>query len=289
MKNLVFAYPLGMQAEDKVTGFRGTITHRAEKVNGSVQYGLQPRIITGSDGKQEIQDARLVDEASIILLDDSGDRIAKEDLPNHEEVVFEFDTGDKVRHRFNGFEGHVVSRVQHLNKCVTYVVEGPRIKADLYGMANQEITAWEQELDAVVPNLSKLLSLRPKSANAALVVRPPASAVTTASRHRTKSGLLQPIGVVIGAAAHSNHGQRCVSRNTHAGISVQPELTLRAMCRQSVPVKRHRLALLLKPETLWERNKQRGSCDSATKQNPVRDRWTHYCYDKTDTLAGSAA
>lgn len=134
MSKLNFKYPFDVEAEDRITGFKGTIIARKESINGAITYGLQPRKL--KEDSDYIVDARAIDEGYI-----SG---VKE---IDEEVEFKFDCGDKVQNFINGFEGTVVNRNQWLNGCIQYEVEGMMIKTDLHGMVAISNTYWEQELE----------------------------------------------------------------------------------------------------------------------------------------------
>ena len=49
---------LGMQVEDKITGFKGTLTAKAEYITGCTQYLVSPRV--DKDGKHV--DGRWIDD-----------------------------------------------------------------------------------------------------------------------------------------------------------------------------------------------------------------------------------
>lgn len=62
-------HQLGKKARDRITGFEGTLTGRAEYLTGCTQYALAPRV--GDDGK--IQATEWFDEGRIEVV---GDGIA---------------------------------------------------------------------------------------------------------------------------------------------------------------------------------------------------------------------
>lgn len=57
-----FLYELGHLAEDKLTGFKGIITYRAQYLTGCNNYGLQPQEL---GDKGEIKDSAQFDESRI--------------------------------------------------------------------------------------------------------------------------------------------------------------------------------------------------------------------------------
>lgn len=136
MSKVNFKYPLNAEAEDKLTGFKGTIIARAEYINGSIMYGIQPRM-KEEDGHY-IPDAKSIDEASIKTPDTVD-----------ETVKFKFKCGDKVKSIINDFEGVITKRTQWLNGCVKYRIEGKMIKSDLHGLTSLERNDWEQELELI--------------------------------------------------------------------------------------------------------------------------------------------
>ncbi len=60
----IFKYELGSQAEDTVTGFKGTITGRNEWTNGCKQYCLKAKVVKGG----EIKSGEWIDEEDIKIL-----------------------------------------------------------------------------------------------------------------------------------------------------------------------------------------------------------------------------
>lgn len=58
---VVFKYPLGIEAKDKVTGFVGIITTRTEHLTGCNTYGLTPKV----DEKKQPGDSHGFDEGRI--------------------------------------------------------------------------------------------------------------------------------------------------------------------------------------------------------------------------------
>lgn len=60
-----FKYEIGILAEDKLTGFKGIITYRAQYITGCNNYGLQPE---GLDEKGAVKDVAQFDESRIRAL-----------------------------------------------------------------------------------------------------------------------------------------------------------------------------------------------------------------------------
>lgn len=133
-KSIMFKYPLGVEAQCKVTSFRGAITVRVEQINGVISYGLQPRGREGEDNW--IPDCKSIDEASI-----TGAEVKQE------KVTFKFDTGDRVKNPINGYEGVVVTREQWLNGCIRYDVETTMAPSAEKGLVRVIKQFWEQELE----------------------------------------------------------------------------------------------------------------------------------------------
>lgn len=128
MSNLTFKFPMGIAGKCSLSGFEGIIHSRVQHINGSLQYGVQPKARKGSF---MIPDAYMIDETGITV----------EKTPKPETVKFLYETGDKVRNRVNGFEGIITSRIQYLNGCIAYMVEGQMREGK-----EVKFKAWEQEL-----------------------------------------------------------------------------------------------------------------------------------------------
>jgi hypothetical protein len=62
-----FKYEIGLLAEDKLTGFRGIITYRAQYITGCNNYGLQPNEL---DEKGSIRESAQFDENRIRIIGD---------------------------------------------------------------------------------------------------------------------------------------------------------------------------------------------------------------------------
>lgn len=64
MENHEFKYKLGLEAVDKITGFKGIIGWRVEYITGCDQYGLTPKV----NDKGETQKSEQVDENRIEII-----------------------------------------------------------------------------------------------------------------------------------------------------------------------------------------------------------------------------
>lgn len=137
-----YKYPLGVEAEDKFTGVKGFITMVSQRINGAIVYAVQPKSKEDAAYRHE---AINVDEASIVL-------VKPEEVEKNKEFAqaMKFETGDRVRHRVNGFEGIVTSRALHANGCIFYAVEG---KLNKEGKAVDH-GAWEIELELIDKGLN---------------------------------------------------------------------------------------------------------------------------------------
>jgi hypothetical protein len=62
-----FKYEIGLLAKDKLTGFTGIITYRAQYLTGCNNYGLQPQEL---GDKGEIKDNAQFDETRIEIIGD---------------------------------------------------------------------------------------------------------------------------------------------------------------------------------------------------------------------------
>ena len=63
-----FKFKAGLEAEDIVTGFKGTITYRVKFLTGCNQYGIQPKF---NKEKAETPNAQQFDENRIKILSDT--------------------------------------------------------------------------------------------------------------------------------------------------------------------------------------------------------------------------
>lgn len=114
MSKVEFKIPFGVKVKDKHTGFSGTVIGRVHMINGCVQYSVQP--VMKKDDSIFIPEAYSIDEQSL--------EVTEGEIGKPEVVNFAYETGDKVSHRINGFEGHITHCIQDINKCERYIIEG---------------------------------------------------------------------------------------------------------------------------------------------------------------------
>lgn len=137
MSTVTFKYKLGVKAKCTVTGVSGTISGRVQLINGSIQYSVQP---PARKGTNYIPDAWSIDEASLEV----------EGKPVNEKVTFAHETGDRLKSRVNGFEGIATHRIQYLNGCIAYRIEGA-----MHEGKEVSIKVWEQEAAALDKGLNQ--------------------------------------------------------------------------------------------------------------------------------------
>lgn len=68
-----FIFPLGIKAEDKITGFKGIITGRADHITGCNTYGLKPKV----DKEGKVQEIEWFDEG---MIDQIGKGVTKKEV-----------------------------------------------------------------------------------------------------------------------------------------------------------------------------------------------------------------
>lgn len=139
MSKVTFKLPFGIKVVDKTTGFTGTINNRLQMINGCIQYAVQPPVRKGSTF---VPDGLRIDEVSLMPVDKNVEY-------KPEVVTFKYDTGDKVKSRVNGFEGIITHRMQFLNGCISYRVEG-----QMQGKEEVCISQFEQELTKISDGLN---------------------------------------------------------------------------------------------------------------------------------------
>jgi len=112
MSIVKFRYQGGLAVECVYSGLRGKITSVTQRLNGCIQYGVQPRSTDGD----KIPDGWNVDEQSLFPLLASEAKSFTHD--------FTFDNGERVEGRVNRFVGIITSRYLYANGCEGYRVEG---------------------------------------------------------------------------------------------------------------------------------------------------------------------
>ena len=143
MHKLEYKYPTGIKVRDKYSGVEGIITMIAQRINGSIQYSVQPRAKEDSTYRP---DPISVDEGSIEVLEADWKEPEVEFIQE-----FKFETGDNVMHVINGFKGIITSRAIHANQCIFYGIEG---KLNKEGKMTDQ-GAWEIEIELIDKGLNK--------------------------------------------------------------------------------------------------------------------------------------
>lgn len=114
---------LGNIVRDVASGFSGMATMKVEMLDGSTQYGIQPKVKAGEDADMKLPDAILVD---VQVLEFVEDGIAAQ-VPAHPQTPLIL--GQQVKDEITGLKGMIIDRIFHLNGCVHYTV-APKIGAD---------------------------------------------------------------------------------------------------------------------------------------------------------------
>lgn len=132
-----FKYPCGVHATERNTGLRGVIDMLSIRLNGNIQYSLQPPCKEGETHKRE--GSWWVDEDSLTV--DPTTQIKPV------EVKFGFTVGDYVEDIVSGIKGTIVRATFHENGCIRYEVESKAKKGVIPSNHFDEI---------------RLLSIKPK-------------------------------------------------------------------------------------------------------------------------------
>lgn len=104
-------FQLGDKVEDLLSGLVGILGSRSIDLNGMVQLAVHPNV-------NEKGEANYVDAVQIKLVEAQVVPFVPvpEDVPDY--------MGCKVEHVVSGFKGIVTERVEYLNGCVRYCVQG---------------------------------------------------------------------------------------------------------------------------------------------------------------------
>ena len=115
-------FAIGVKARDLVTGLEGILTARADLLQGSRQWAIQP---PADPESKDVPKAVYTDEVSLETLDAGiRDRIP----PRTPLAVFRL--GEEVLDKMTGFQGFVAEQVQYQNGCVSYALVGRRLDRD---------------------------------------------------------------------------------------------------------------------------------------------------------------
>jgi len=113
MSKVKFDLRAGIKVKDKVSGAEGIITSRVQRLNGCLQYVVEPKY--NDDGKKI--DIFYADFEDLEILDMRGKS------KKSETIKFEFETGDKVKNRVHNKTGYITVRRIDPNGCISYWYE----------------------------------------------------------------------------------------------------------------------------------------------------------------------
>ncbi len=146
MSKVTFAYPASIEVMDRNTKLKGVITSRIQRINGCIQYCVQPPVTENDPAK--IPEGWYLDEVQLIQPD--GTALVRV----NEVYTFEFETGDRVKNRITKQKGIVTIRHSDQNLCERYAVQLE--EADKDGKF-KEISCFKQELTLVDHGLNASL------------------------------------------------------------------------------------------------------------------------------------
>lgn len=115
---------LGSKVRDKISGFEGTATSRHVSMDGSIQFGVQPRV--EKTGEPKLPKAITFDVAQleIVAAPDSGIRAE----PYVEDIGFKL--GEMVEDKSTSYQGIATTRSDFLNGCCYISVQGKGKKGE---------------------------------------------------------------------------------------------------------------------------------------------------------------
>lgn len=103
----------GLQVIDIISGLIGIIDGAAIKKNGSIQYSVQPKSLTGDTRP----DSWFIDEVQLTLTD--GTAPEYQDLS----IDFKFSPGSLVKDKVTGIKGTIMYAIYWLNECKHYSIQ----------------------------------------------------------------------------------------------------------------------------------------------------------------------
>lgn len=110
---------LGNIIRDRATGFQGVAIMKAEMIDGSTQFALQPKSKLGDDGESSVPQAWFVDVQLCEFVEVGvGGLLSKP----HPETPFIL--GEEVEDLATKHRGIATERIFHINGCVHYTVVG---------------------------------------------------------------------------------------------------------------------------------------------------------------------
>lgn len=108
-----FTIAMGSRVKDKVTGFEGIVTSRAQCLHMGNRYDVTPPGVA-PDGK--LKEVYSFDEAALEVTPDKP--IEKVGEPD-----FQHDLGVKARDTVSLIEGILITRTQHIHLCNRYIIQ----------------------------------------------------------------------------------------------------------------------------------------------------------------------
>jgi len=153
MSTVTFKLPAGIRVREKVENLIGIITIRCERLNGCIQYLVDPP--RKEDGT--IITASWADFENLEIIDNLGKKIKPE------KVAFKFETGDFVRNLIHKKEGIISVRRIDMNGCVQYWYENGEQNPKTGQML--EFVGFEQEFEFIDRGLNKPVKKKPAPAN----------------------------------------------------------------------------------------------------------------------------
>lgn len=107
--------PLGSEVRCIISGVTGTATAMVERLNGNIQYAVQPKSENGSTMPESWD----IDQQSLEIVGPGiSDRVT-------EPVATDIQLGQKVRDWVSGYEGVATSKHTYINGCVHFIVVPP--------------------------------------------------------------------------------------------------------------------------------------------------------------------
>lgn len=142
MSKVSFEFPAGIEVKNKYTDFKGVIHARIERINGCVQYCVEPRCT--SEKPNDLPTGYYIDGPDLVPT-------GKKKKFKPEIHDFRHETGDRLKSRVNGHIGICVIRRLDKNGCEHYMIEG-KLNKD-----GEEVKKWSllQELEKVDNGLNK--------------------------------------------------------------------------------------------------------------------------------------
>jgi hypothetical protein len=110
--------PLGAEVCDALTGFKGIACQILEKLNGSIQIGIQPKL---PEGTTTYPDPMNIDHH---LLDVIGDGLKDRVTAPTED--FNYKLGSRIRDKVTGIEGIATAKGIYMNGCIYYMLESTK-------------------------------------------------------------------------------------------------------------------------------------------------------------------